>query len=72
MLWEVSGGKSRFKVDVRKDFSLKEMRLHLGLERKMEFRWNVRKEEVIHKPERTKNALLRHREHRKLCDGFQD
>lgn len=70
MLWEVSGGKSRFKVDIRED-SLEEVGLHLGLERKMEFRWNVRRE-VIHKPERNKNALLRHREHRKMCDGFQD
>lgn len=51
MLWEVSGGKSRFRADIRKD-SMEKVGLELVLGGKMEFRWNVKKEEVVHKPER--------------------
>lgn len=66
MLWEVSGGKSSFKSDIRKD-SMEKVGLELALEGKMEFRWKVRKEEVVHK-------LARCREQGRLCvscDGLR-
>lgn len=74
MFWEVSGEKSRFKVDIRKD-SMEKMELELGWEGNMGFRWDVRRAEIFPKPERNKNTPIRCREQRRMCDsrdGFQD
>lgn len=46
MFWEVSGEKSRFKVDIRKD-SMEKMELELGWEGNMGFRWDVRRAEIF-------------------------
>lgn len=61
MLLEVRGSKSRFKVDTRNDFMEK-----VGLEEEAELGWNVRKEEVIHKPGRNKNAPISCGEERRM------
>lgn len=65
MLLEFNGSKSRFKGDTRNN-SMGKVGLELGFERKVKFRWNVRKEAVVHKPERNKKAPTSCRQERRM------